>query len=173
MFAISCRGSAMILPGLAIAVANLCKTLSRIYAKPFWTAVHNLCIDPTASGVEIASLGRRGAHGISPCLTKAVPRLASEAAYEFQQFERLQIVSKDRTIYQAYRRCQFPVLRWELSLQDLGWRLQRYPAIQPPVGSLGRPYRPPPYQEELKRKLLYNTACDHSACEHLVNVVGH
>ena len=47
---ISCYGSAMILPGLAIAVANLCKMLSRIYAKPFWTAVHNLCIDPTAFG---------------------------------------------------------------------------------------------------------------------------
>ena len=55
MFAISCRGSAMILPGLAIAVANLCKMLSRIYAKPFWTAVHNLCIDPTASGGDVCS----------------------------------------------------------------------------------------------------------------------
>ena len=32
MFAISCCGSAVILPGLAIAVTNLCKMLSRIYA---------------------------------------------------------------------------------------------------------------------------------------------
>ena len=47
---------AMTLPGLAIAVANLCKTLSRIYAKPFWTAVHNLCIDPTASGANLLLL---------------------------------------------------------------------------------------------------------------------
>ena len=42
----------MIPSGLAIAVANLCKTLSRIYAKRFWTAVYNLCIDPTASGAH-------------------------------------------------------------------------------------------------------------------------
>ena len=57
MLAISCCGSAMILPGLAIAVTNLCKMLSRIYAKPFWIAVHNLCIDPTASGVCLSVPG--------------------------------------------------------------------------------------------------------------------